>query len=115
MTISRSLADHPDYFLPRVHNYNTALIVGPDSLSVPSVVHEPARAESRPGLERTRLEAPLDSRTRTQRHCEDLDETLCPPDWAGIADMTRRVAAESSFALAKGNVRYTVFLGGTVN
>ena len=49
------------------------------------------------------------------RYCEDLGETLCPPDWAGIADVTRRVAAESSFALAKGNVKVKVFSGGTLN
>ena len=35
-------------------------------LVIPSVVHEPARAESRPGLKRTRLEAPPESRTRVQ-------------------------------------------------
>ena len=46
---------------------------------------------------------------------EDLGETLCPPDWAGIVDVTRRVAAESSFALAKGNVECTVFLGDALN
>ena len=39
------------------------------------------------------------------KHYEDFGETLCPPDRAGIADVTRRVAAESSFALAKGNVK----------
>ena len=35
MTIPRSLTDHPDYFLPRVHSYNTVLVVGPDFLSFP--------------------------------------------------------------------------------
>ena len=44
-------------------------------------------------------------------YCEDLGETLCPPDWAGIVDVTRRVAAESSFALAKGNVKGNGILG----
>ena len=43
--------------------------------------------------------------------CEDLGETLCPPDWAGIVDVTQRVAAESSFALAKGNVKGNGILG----
>ena len=38
-------------------------------------------------------------------YCEDLGEALCPPDWAGIADVTQRVAAESSIAPAKGNVK----------
>ena len=47
--------------------------------------------------------------TVSNRYCEDLGETLCPPDRAGMVDVTQRVAAESSFALAKGNVGYTVF------
>ena len=44
-------------------------------------------------------------------YCEDLGETLCPPDRAGMVDVTQGVAAESSFALAKGNVKGTVFSG----
>ena len=48
-------------------------------------------------------------------YCEDLGETLCPPDWAGMADVTQWVAAESSFALAKGNVEYTVFSRSALN
>ena len=31
-------------------------------------------------------------------HCEDLGETLCPPDWAGIVDVTQRVAAKNGQA-----------------
>ena len=38
-----------------------------------------------------------------------------PLDRAGIVDVTRRVAAESSFALVKGNVEYTVFSGDALN
>ena len=49
-----------------------------------------------------------------EKYCEDLGETLCPPDWAGIADVTQRVAAESSFALAKGNVKGNGILGTPV-
>ena len=45
---------------------------------------------------------------------EDLGATLCPPDRAGIADVTQRVAAESSFALAKGNVKGNGILGTPV-
>ena len=48
---------------------------------------------------------------RSAGYCEDLGKTLCPPDWAGIADVTQRVAAESSFALAKGNVKGNGILG----
>ena len=46
-----------------------------------------------------------------QRYCEDLGETLCPPDWAGMLDVTQRVAAESSFVPAKGNVKGNGILG----
>ena len=46
-----------------------------------------------------------------QRYCEDLGKTLCPPDWAGITDVTQRVAVGSSFALAKGNVKGNDILG----
>ena len=53
--------------------------------------------------------------TSSTGYCEDLGETLCPPEWAGMADVTRRVAAESSFALAKGNVGFTVFSSSTLN
>ena len=56
-----------------------------------SVVHEPARAEHRPGLEWTRLEAPLDSRTRTQRH---LDSARLEP--ARAAKRIERTRADSS-------------------
>ena len=65
-----------------------------------SVVHEPARAESRPGLERTRLEAPLDSRTRAQRH-PDSARLEPPRDSSGVertraAKRLKRNRADSS-------------------
>ena len=41
----------------------------------------------------------------THRYCEDRGETLCPLDRAGMVDVTQGVAAESSFTLAKGNVK----------
>ena len=40
-----------------------------------------------------------------QRYFGDLGKTLCPPGSAGMLDVTQRVAAESSFAPAKSNVK----------
>ena len=51
----------------------------------------------------------------TGGYCEDLGETLCPPDRAGMADVTQRVATESSFALAKATSKVTVFSGLPLN
>ena len=48
-------------------------------LVLSSVVHEPARAESRPGLEPARLMAPLDSRLEPPRNRQETAKRLVDP------------------------------------
>ena len=57
-----------------------------------------------PGPWIARLPSSVNPPTNVYAYCEDLGGTHCPPDRAGMVDVTQRVVVESSFTLAKGNI-----------